>query len=179
MPAYYGLSFVEEAEKIQKLLETEIPLTVVLGGAKKDKLGYLSELVKISDRVLVGGKLPLIAKEPGYVKTDDSRVLWAGLKESGLDLSEKDIIDFQQIIRNSKTIVWAGAMGYYESEENKKGTNEIAQTIAETSAYKVIAGGDTSASIRGLGLEEKIDYICSGGGVMLEFLTKQTLPAWE
>ena len=96
-----------------------------------------------------------------------------------MDLSDEDIENFKQIINVSKTIIWAGALGYYELEENRKGTNEIAKAIANTDAYKIIAGGDTSASIVDLGLRDKIDFICSGGGVMLEYLTKGTLVAWE
>ena len=103
----------------------------------------------------------------------------AKLREDGLDLSDKDIENFKEKIGEAKTIVWAGAMGFYEKENARKGTEEIAKSVAESNAYKIIAGGDTVASIMSLGLKNKIDFICSGGGVMLEFLTKGSLPAWE
>jgi polar amino acid transport system substrate-binding protein len=55
----------------------------------------------------------------------------------------------------------------------------LAQAIADVQGYKIIAGGDTGASIKDLGLKNKIDFICSGGGVMLEMLVKGDLPAWN
>lgn len=178
MPALYGLSFTEEAEKIGKILDNpQRPITVVLGGAKEDKLNYLPDLLKIADNILIGGKLPIVDRRSSIV--DNSKIIWAELSREKTDLSEKDIEKFKEIISNSKTIVWSGALGYYEKEENRKGTEEIAKTIGNAKAYKVIAGGDTSASIINLGLKEKIDYICSGGGVMLEYLTKGKLAAWE
>lgn len=174
IPGYYGLSFVAEAEKILKVIkEPRRPLTVVLGGAKKDKLDYLPELSKIADHVLVGGKLPKI------IEGDKGEAVVAELKDDGLDLSDNDIEKFKDIIKKSKTIIWAGAMGYYELEDNRKGTEEIARAIAESETYKVIAGGDTGASILKLGLSNKIDLVASGGGVMLELLTKGSLPTFE
>jgi phosphoglycerate kinase len=176
MDTYYGLSFVEEAEKIEKaILNPDRPVTIVLGGAKEDKLSYLPDLIKVADKILIGGKLP---KNKDKIKTND-KVIWAKLRDDGLDLSDEDIEKFIGIISISKTIIWAGAMGFFEDSKSKKGTEEIALAVARTEAYKIIAGGDTGASIRNLGLEEKINLICSGGGVMLELLTKGKLPAWE
>lgn len=178
METYYGLSFCEEAEKIGKILDNPArPLTVVLGGAKEDKLKYLPELEKLADNVLIGGKLPILRQGCGVALLSD-KVIWAGLREDGLDLSEDDIGKFKKMILQSKTIIWAGAMGMFEDKNCQKGTMEIASAVAESKGYKVIAGGDTAASVKNLGLENKIDFICSGGGVMLEFLTKGTLPAW-
>ena len=69
-------------------------------------------------------------------------------------------------------------MGYYEDPKYRNGTEKIAIAIAQSSAYKVIAGGDTSASVVNLNLKNKFDFICSGGGVLLEFLINPHLPAW-
>jgi phosphoglycerate kinase len=176
LPGFYGLSFIEEANKIGKLIENpKRPLTVILGGAKEDKLKYLPELEKIADKVLIGGKLPKMREE---IETNNN-VTWAKLRADGLDLSDEDIKLFIGQINSSKTIVWVGAMGFFEDNNCKKGTEEIAKAVANATAYKVVAGGDTAASIENLGLKDKIDFICSGGGVMLEFLTKGKLPAWE
>ncbi|MDD2483378.1 MAG: phosphoglycerate kinase [Candidatus Shapirobacteria bacterium] len=172
METFYGLSFVEEAEKIGNILGKE-NLVIILGGAKEDKLKNINELSKIADWILVGGKLPKIIKEK------NEKMIVANLREDGLDLSDEDIGKFKEKIEIAKTIVWAGAMGFYEKENCRKGTEEIAKAVAESSAYKIIAGGDTAASISKLGLKNKIDFVCSGGGVMLEFLTKGSLPAWS
>ncbi|HNZ84599.1 MAG TPA: phosphoglycerate kinase [Candidatus Woesebacteria bacterium] len=176
---YYGFSFIEEAEKINEILEKkQQPITVILGGAKEDKLNYLPELEEIADHILIGGKLPKLDIRQ-QMSNENNKILWAGLREDGLDLSKKDVAEFGEIIKQSKTIVWAGAMGMYEAEDSREGTNEIAKMVAETDGYKIIAGGDTGASIKNLGLKNKIDFICSGGGVMLEMLTKGDLPAWN
>lgn len=174
METYYGLSFVEEVEKINEILEKkEKPVVIILGGAKEDKLKYLDEMGKMADWILVGGKLPKL------IKKENEKILVAKLREDGLDLSDEDIEKFREKIDEAKIIVWSGAMGFYEDKNCQKGTEEIAKAVAENSGYKIIAGGDTAASISNLGLKDKIDFVCSGGGVMLEFLIKGTLPAWE
>lgn len=179
METYYGLSFMEEVEKIAMILESkERPLTVILGGAKEDKLKYLTELEKIADNILVGGKLPKLISL-SVNQPISNKVLLAKLKDDGLDLSEEDIDKFIEIINSSKTIIWSGAMGFYESLNSRNGTEKIAQAVANTEAKKIIAGGDTGASIKNLGLKDKIDFVCSGGGVMLEMLVKEDLPAWS
>lgn len=177
MPGFYGLAFINEVEKILKVVENpDRPLTIVLGGSKEDKLGYLTDLVRISDNVLIGGKLPKLVEEK---KFESSKIVWAKLREDTLDLSNEDIENFKKIISKSKTIIWAGAMGWFEKDNCKKGTEEIAKAVANCDGYKIIAGGDTGASVANLGLGDKIDLIASGGGVMLELLTKGELPAWE
>ena len=179
MEAYYGLSFVEEVEKITMILDRkERPLTVILGGAKEDKLKYLTELEKIADNILVGGKLPKLMSNNQFLISNE-KIKTAKLRDDGLDLSDEDIELFIEIINSSKTIIWSGAMGFYESLNSRNGTEKIAQAVANTEAKKIIAGGDTGASIKNLGLKDKIDFICSGGGVMLEMLVKEDLPAWN
>jgi phosphoglycerate kinase len=180
MPSFYGLSFIEEVDKIEALVNNpQRPLTVILGGVKKDKLDCVEGLIDLADRILIGGKLPILRQDSGIAGFDNEKIKVAELREDGLDLSEKDIESFIATINSSKTIVWAGAMGFFEDENSKKGTEEIARALVNSQAYKVIAGGDTSAAIRGLGLQEKIDYVSSGGGVMLEFLTKRKLAAFN
>ncbi|MFA6184690.1 MAG: phosphoglycerate kinase [Candidatus Shapirobacteria bacterium] len=187
METYYGLDFVKEVGKIDLILENSAKqnnkgLVVILGGVKEDKLKNLGELAKMTDQILIGGKLPKLIKtlRPSGTSLDrEAKILVAELREDGLDLSDEDIEKFKKIIYEAKMIIWAGAMGFYEKGNCKKGTEEIAKAIAGSNAYKIIAGGDTVASIVNLGLENKIDFVCSGGGVMLEFLIKGSLPAWE
>lgn len=177
LPGFYGLAFIDEVEKILKVIEDpKRPLTVILGGAKEDKLKYLEELEKIADNVLIGGKLPLLVESQ---KSESLKVMVAKLREDKFDLSDEDIENFKKVIAESGMIVWAGAMGWFEKTDCQKGTLEIAKAVAESPAYKIIAGGDTGASIKNLGLLDKIDLVASGGGVMLELLAKGKLPAWE
>jgi phosphoglycerate kinase len=178
METYYGFDFMEEVEKIDQILENkQKPMTIILGGAKEDKLKYLTELSQKADYVLIGGKLPKLISSSANQPVSN-KILVAELREDGLDLSEKDILKFSEIISSSNTVIWAGAMGLYEQENSRQGTQKIALAVASSLGYKIIAGGDTSASIKDLGLKDKIDFICSGGGVMLEMLAKGDLPAW-
>jgi len=176
---YYGLNFVEEYDQIKRILENkEKPLNIVLGGAKEDKMKHLNELIKIADHILIGGKLPKLINNEELI-INNKKIIVAELREDGLDLSDKDIEKFSEIINSSKIVIWAGAMGFYEDKNCQKGTEKIAESIANSKAFKIIAGGDTTASIINLGLKNKIDFICSGGGVMLEMLVNNNLPAWS
>lgn len=179
LPTAYGFAFVEEAERITKVLESPTrPLTIILGGAKEDKLSHLEKLVEMADNVLIGGKLPvLIRNEELGIRNE--KVIIADLREDKCDLSDKDIEKFTEVIAKSQMIVWAGAMGWFEKDDCKKGTEEIARAIGESGAYKIVAGGDTTTSLRQIGMIDKVDLVASGGGVMLELLAKGTLPAWE
>lgn len=180
MESFYGLDFVEEVERMNNLINPNRPMTIILGGAKADKLNYLEDLKKIADFILIGGKLPIIAKEKGINKGNEEKIIWANLKENLLDLNNDDIDQFIDKINISKTIIWSGAMGLYESEENRNGSEKIAMAIANSQAnYKVVAGGDTNASIKDLGLSSEINFKCSGAGVLLEFLSKGSLAAWS
>lgn len=176
---FYGFDFVEEFEKINRILvNKQRPMTVILGGAKEDKLKYINKLIEQSDHVLIGGKLPKLV-DRSVIMDHDNKTLIAKLRDDGLDLSKEDIEEFSEIIINSNMVIWSGAMGFYESENARNGTQRIALAVANSPGYKIIAGGDTSASVKDLGLKNKIDFICTGGGVMLEMLTKGDLPAWS
>ena len=172
LPAFYGLSFIEEYSHLEALINPVRPLTLVLGGAKEDKIKHLDKLVPLCDHVLVGGKLPQL------LTLADPKILPAVLTPDTFDIDDQSITKFIEIINSSKTIIWAGAMGFYEDPKYRKGTEKIAAAIAAANAYKVIAGGDTAASVVNLNLKDKFDFICSGGGVLLEFLVNHDLPAW-
>lgn len=172
IPAFYGLSFLDEYSHLEALINPSRPLTLVLGGAKEDKIKHLDKLIPLCDHILIGGKLPQL------LILTDSKILPAILTPDTFDIDDQSIIKFIEIINSSKTIIWAGAMGFYENPNYRNGTEKIAAAIAATSAYKVIAGGDTAASVVNLNLKNKFDFICSGGGVLLEFLANHDLPAW-
>jgi len=178
IPAYYGIAFIHEVQQIFSIIKKdEHPITVILGGAKKDKLLYLPALTTIADHVLIGGKLPLLIQDVDRQRSDF--VIVGELRPDGKDISEETMKNFISIISQSKTVIWAGAMGLFEQEDARKGTQDIARALASVRGNTIIAGGDTEASVRKLHLEENVSLIASGGGVMLELLTKKTLPAWK
>ena len=82
-------------------------------------------------------------------------------------------------LKAAGTIVWNGPVGVFEFAAFENGTKVIAQAIAESSAFSIAGGGDTLAAIAKYGIEDKIDYISTGGGAFLEVLEGKTLPAFE
>lgn len=97
----------------------------------------------------------------------------------GLDIGEKTIENFSQIIENAKTILWNGPMGVFEMENFKKGTESIANALVkatEKGAFTLIGGGDSVAAINKLNLADKVSYVSTGGGAMLEYLEGIELP---
>ena len=97
----------------------------------------------------------------------------------GLDIAEKTIKEFSEVIERSKTILWNGPMGVFEMEKFSKGTTAIAKAIAaatEKGAYSLIGGGDSVAAINKNGLADKVSYVSTGGGAMLEYMEGKKLP---
>lgn len=97
----------------------------------------------------------------------------------GLDIGEKAIEDFTTVIRNSKTILWNGPMGVFEMEKFSRGTSEIARAIAEATgkgAFSLIGGGDSVAAINKNKLADRVSYVSTGGGAMLEYMEGKILP---
>jgi phosphoglycerate kinase len=97
----------------------------------------------------------------------------------GLDIAEKTIKEFSAVIENSKTILWNGPMGVFEMEKFSKGTTAIAKAIAaatQKGAFSLIGGGDSVAAINKNGLADKVSYVSTGGGAMLEYMEGKKLP---
>ena len=107
---------------------------------------------------------------PGLVRKD----------EEIYDIGPETIKIFSKIIKGAKTIVWGGPLGVYEKEPFDKGTRGIAQAIIRNyPAFKIIGGGDTVSAVSKFGLRDKFDYVSTGGGVMLDFLSGEKLAGLE
>ena len=98
----------------------------------------------------------------------------------GMDASEESIEAWKKIILASKTILWNGPVGVFELENFAKGTGEIAKAVAqatqENGAYSLVGGGDSVAAVNKFGLADKVSYVSTGGGAMLEAIEGKVLP---
>lgn len=97
----------------------------------------------------------------------------------GLDIGEESIKSFSSIIESSKTVLWNGPMGVFEMENFSSGTGELAKAVArstEKGAYSLVGGGDSVAAINKNGLADKVSYVSTGGGAMLEYMEGKVLP---
>lgn len=180
LPHAVGLRFEKEVENLNKLLENPPrPFITLLSGVKKDKLDYLEGLKRISDKVLIGGRLPdYLGDNTVSIRTIDSneKVIMANLIMDKEDITVHSIKRFEKEISQAKTILVCGPLGKFEEEGHRQGTEKILRKITETEAFKVAGGGDTLKAVGFLNLEDKFDWLSIGGGAMLEFLTKGTLP---
>jgi len=93
-----------------------------------------------------------------------------------LDIGPKTIVQYKEIINNSNMVIWNGPMGLFEIPKFAKGSYEIAQAVADSNAKSIIGGGETLDLVKSLGLEEKLTFVSTGGGAMLEFLEGKELP---
>lgn len=98
---------------------------------------------------------------------------------SGLDIGEKSIELFAEVIEASQTILWNGPVGVFEMKPFEKGTKTIAESIAkatEKGAFSLIGGGDSVAAITKYGFTNEVSYISTGGGALLEYIEGKKLP---
>ncbi|MDG1189541.1 MAG: phosphoglycerate kinase [Flavobacteriales bacterium] len=97
----------------------------------------------------------------------------------GLDIGEKTISQFSEVVLNSSTVLWNGPMGVFEMENFSHGTKAVAEALAKATqkgAYTLVGGGDSVAAINKYSLADKVSYVSTGGGAMLEYLEGKVLP---
>ena len=97
----------------------------------------------------------------------------------GLDIGPNAVEQFSNVIKRSKTILWNGPMGVFEMEKFQHGTKAIAIAVTEATAlgaFSLVGGGDSVAAVNKFGLADKVSYVSTGGGAMLEYFEGKVLP---
>jgi len=150
---------------------------------EKDKLDVATDLVKKAEAK--GVKLILPVDQVLADKFDnDANIELADIDSGkagfmGLDIGPKSIELLSEVIMSSRTILWNGPMGVFEMPNFQKGTVSIAQAIAESTAkgcFSLVGGGDSVAAVNKFGLADKVSYVSTGGGAMLEYIEGKVLP---
>lgn len=112
-------------------------------------------------------------------KTQTKSVNDVAPNEMILDVGPETAAQYARMIAEMGTIVWNGPVGVFEMKPFENGTKEMCKAIAETDAFTFAGGGDTISAIGQFGIEDKVDYISTGGGSMLEYLEGKVLPGVE
>jgi phosphoglycerate kinase len=97
----------------------------------------------------------------------------------GLDIGPKAANKYKEVLSNSKTILWNGPMGVFEMPAFENGTKAVAEAVAESTsngAFSLIGGGDSAAAVKQFNYIDKVSYVSTGGGALLEYFEGKTLP---
>jgi phosphoglycerate kinase len=150
---------------------------------EEDKLELALNLLKKAKEKGVKVYLPVDAINAdafdANANTQESKIDQTPDGWMGLDISDETIRIFSDVIEKSKTILWNGPMGVFEMDKFAKGTTAIAQAIARATAkgaFSLIGGGDSVAAINKNKLADKVSYVSTGGGAMLEYMEGKELP---
>ncbi len=179
LPTFPGIQLEKEFKAFEKVLKTpKRPFLLILGGSKLEtKMPLIEAFEPTADVILVGGKLALEAKEQNIAK--GRKVIFGALTKDGKDLDQPAIDQFIRFIAAAGTIVWNGPMGVFEDPKHAAGTKQIALAVDTAKAFTLTGGGDTESAQTKYKAEAHVNHISSGGGSMLEYLLKKTLPGIE
>ncbi len=182
LPSYAGLLLEKEIKNLSKVMTSpKKPLVVIIGGIKiNDKVGMIENFKDKADHFLMGSaysKLPT----SNFKLTNKIMLPSDHITENNedFDIGPETIKKYSEIIKTAKTIIWSGPLGLFENAKFLNGSKKIAEAVADSNAFTVVGGGDTSQLLKTLGIENRFSFISTGGGAMLEFLSGKKLPALE
>jgi 3-phosphoglycerate kinase len=180
IPSYAGLRIQKEIENLKRVKERpKTPAVAILGGAKiETKLPLIKMFEGKYERVLVGGKIAVEAQSAG-INFLPHVILPVDYAQYKKDIGPKTIDRFRDIISKAKTIVWNGPLGEFENPPFDTGTREILNAIVSSNAFTVVGGGESVQVLEENNLIDKVSFVSTGGGAMLEFLSGNDLPGVE
>jgi phosphoglycerate kinase len=177
---YAGIWLQEEMKNLNRVMhEPEYPATAIIGGAKiETKLPLINRFEKTYTNILVGGRVANEAIDQKIVFSEKV-ILPFDFADDRLDIGSKTISRFNDIIAHSKVIIWNGPMGKFEQPPYDKGTREILAAIIESDAFSLIGGGESVQVLEENNMMDKISFVSTGGGAMLEYLSGNLMPGIE
>ncbi len=185
LPSGSGLLLEKEIKIFKNLMKnSEHPLMVLAGGKKVEtKAKFIDKISQIADCVLIANLIGDELKEKHIKLKFSSKIIYSidGICYKGrdLDIGPKTIKLFKEKILEAKTIFWNGPLGAIEEERFSNGSLAIAKAIIKSKAYSIVGGGDTVAFLGKRKLRNKFNYVSTGGGAMLKFLSNEKLPGIE
>ncbi len=180
LPSYAGFGLQKEIEEMEKIKNNFAhPAVAIIGGAKiETKLPVIKFFEEKYDNVLVGGKIANEALDQ-KIRFSEKVILPFDFIDERLDIGPKTLEKFQNIIKNAKTIVWNGPTGKFEDKKYAISTNAVLKSVLEGSAYKVIGGGETLEVLEKNNAMNQVNFVSTGGGAMLEYLSGNPMPGIE
>jgi phosphoglycerate kinase len=168
---------IEELDKVKD--NPSHPAVAIIGGAKiETKLPVIKFFEEKYDHVLVGGKIANEALTQNMT-FNEKVILPVDFIDDRLDIGVETIVKFREIISQAKTIVWNGPLGKFEEERYATGTNEIFKAILESDAFSLIGGGETLEVLEKNSAMDKMGFVSTGGGAMLDYLGGNEMPGIE
>lgn len=150
---------------------------------EQDKLGLALDILKKAEALGVHIHLPVDSVNGDRFAADASVAVTAAdaISEGwmGLDIGPISAQRFSEVIQQSRTILWNGPMGVFEMDAFADGTRTVAEAIASATSmgsFSLIGGGDSAAAIHAFGLADRVSYVSTGGGALLEYFEGKELP---
>lgn len=147
---------------------------------EQDSFGYCLDLLKKAEEKGVKIHLPVDTVAASHFAADAEPVLFdeGQIPDNmmGLDIGPKTREIYAEVIKNAGTVIWNGPMGVFEFPNFAKGTEAVAQAMAEAEAVTIVGGGDSAAAVEQMGFSHKITHVSTGGGASLEFFAGEALP---
>ncbi|HEX8060264.1 MAG TPA: phosphoglycerate kinase, partial [Cyclobacteriaceae bacterium] len=150
---------------------------------EEDKLDLAKELIQKAKSKGVELHLPIdsVIADKFDANANTEIAMNTNIKDGwmGLDIGPQAVEVFSKVIESSKTILWNGPMGVFEMEKFANGTKKVAEAVVKATskgAFSLIGGGDSAAAVAQLGFSEKVSYVSTGGGALLEYFEGKTLP---
>jgi phosphoglycerate kinase len=143
---------------------------------KKNLEEYIDKAKDILNKYENRIELPVDFAYPASGERKEVKISNLPVEYTLMDIGNKTIAEYEQIIKDAKTIFFNGPAGVFEETETELGTKSVLTAIAESSAFSVVGGGDSIAAVNKYNLANNISYISTGGGALVRFLSGEELP---